>query len=278
MNKQIECYCGCGIKKPKYDKQNRITKYIFGHQRIGKFKYKNILIDCACGCKEKIWKYDKQCKIRRYVFGHVQIGRIGSNKGKSPSKETREKISIANSGERNGMYGKPSYMKGRKHSKESLNKLKKSIKMFFDNGGTPSRLGKFHTEETKQKIREKRKNQKTVYFSKPERKINSVLSVNGIKFEKHKPFKIGNIWHQVDIFIEPNIIIEVDGCYFHWCEECMVNKELKDKKVIDHVKRDKIINESLTSQGYKIIRIWEHDINSNILECLNVITDEINGK
>ncbi len=136
------------------------------------------------------------------------------------------------------------------------------------------RFGRTHTEETKQKIRYKIKDKKSTYFSKPERKLNSILNLNGIKCIRFKSFKIGKTYHQADIFIEPNIIIEEDGCYYHWCKECHTEPPTHPR-IIHNIKRDKLINETLKNQGYKIIRIKEHDINKDIMSCLEHIRGEI---
>ena len=72
---------------------------------------------------------------------------MGWPKGKKHSKESREKIRIANIGKRNPMYGKPSAMSGKKHSKESRDKMSQSHK-----GQTSWSKGKHLSEEHKLKI------------------------------------------------------------------------------------------------------------------------------
>lgn len=188
----------------------------------------------------------------------LQSGKNNPFYGRKHTKETKQKISIANKGNIPWHSGKTNVFSKETLEKMRLNKI----------GKTSAFKGKIHTDEAKQKIRDARKNQKHVFFSIPERKINSVLSINGVKFEKHKIFKIGEMYHQVDIFIEPNIVIEVDGCYWHWCKSCMKGKELKDMKVINHIKKDRIIDKELKNQNFKLLRIKEHEINNNVLLCL----------
>jgi hypothetical protein len=86
--------------------------------------------------------------------------KIGAkSRGRIPSTETRKKMGLSRSGEKNGMYG-------RVHSDETLKKIKqkRSLQTFSEEtrkriseskiGERNFMYGKNHTEETKQKIRE----------------------------------------------------------------------------------------------------------------------------
>lgn len=120
-----------------------------------------------------------------------------------------------------------------------------------------SHLGMKHTEETKEKIRLGRR--KTIIPSKdtkPERMLQLGLILRNIKFRTHEP-----ILGQPDIFIEPNICIFVDGCFWHGCKKCY-NKF--HSKLLEKLKRDAEVNHTLNIKGYHVIRIWEHDIHNNL--------------
>jgi very-short-patch-repair endonuclease len=80
-----------------------------------------------------------------------------------------------------------------------------------------------------------------------------LLTELDIKFTKHKP--ILNIEHkyQCDIFISPNIIIECDGDYYH---KYPLGREI-----------DKIRTNEMIDKGYKVLRLWEHEINGNLELC-----------
>ena len=102
-------------------------------------------------------------------------------------------------------------------------------------------MGKKHSEETRKKMSEKRKNQVMPRFDTiPEKMMQDALTLENIEFKKHKQFKVGNTYHPVDIFIEPNICVEVDGVYFH--------------SLPKSIKRDLEIDVELKSKGYHIIR------------------------
>lgn len=64
-----------------------------------------------------------------------------------------------------------------------------------------------------------------------------------------------------DFFIKPNLIVEVDGDYWH---------NLPKVKI-----RDKKQTKFLESKGYKVLRLWEHEIKNNIDGCLNKVKLEI---
>lgn len=72
-----------------------------------------------------------------------------ANKGKKHTQETLEKMSIANSGENNGFYGKT-------HSEETKQKMSEKAKI-HSIGENNGMYGKTHSQETKDKISEKAK-------------------------------------------------------------------------------------------------------------------------
>lgn len=139
------------------------------------------------------------------------------------------------------------------------------------------------SEETKLKIKQKRALQKLpMRDSKPELLVQTVLKNNNISFEKHKMIKDGNgFFHQVDLFINPNICIEVDGDYWH----CNPNKYhgdfvLKTRNELkvtakDIWMKDQFINRKLTNMGYYVIRIWASEINFNLTHFLKDISRNI---
>lgn len=177
-------------------------------------------------------------------------GLTGLSTGRKVSEEVKQRISQAN--------------KGKKHSEESRRKNSEAVKLAWQNPEYRKRISEFNkgkklSEETRKKISEalkgalknpeirkklaeRRKYQKFPQSdSIPEKMIQEALRAENIEFTKHKPFKIGNSYHQVDIFIEPNICIEIDGHYWH--------NRLGAKQ------RDAQIDDSLKSQGYYVVRV-----------------------
>ena len=153
------------------------------------------------------------------------------NFGKHLSVETRRKISEGN--------------KGKKVSDEVRAKLRLVCK-----GEKSYIYGKKLSEKTKNLIRIARMKQVMPFKdTKPELLIQSKLINEGIVFEKHK-----RLLGQPDIFIEPNICLFVDGCYWHNCVTCVGNKNypefIKFRPFVDNY-----VNYKLMMDGFIVIRL-----------------------
>ncbi len=207
----------------------------------------NPIIYCKCGCRGDLFENNGRSYIRQFIMGH-------NGKGKY-----------------NSMYGTPSPRRGKKlayiHRKNlSINKLK-----FYREGNDNPMKGRKHSKETRLKMSDAWYNSDKSYgFSdtKPERFIQSILSVNGIEYELQKKLQ-----GKPDIFINPNICIFVDGCFWHGCKQCCTKKQLDHNITKSKRKRDDKNNIYLRNNGYKVIRIWEHEINDDLNECLTKIKE-----
>ena len=170
--------------------------------------------------------------------------------------------------------GHTSWMKGKNHSTETRLKISKAgfgriVSEETKKKMSNCHLGKFVSKETRQKLSLLRSKQKfPLQDTKPERIFQIALSIENIQYLKHKPFKVNSTYHQVDIFIQPNICIEIDGCYWHSCKQCGFNYPPR-------IEKDKLINESLQSQGYTVLRFWEHEIKKDVSKCIEKIKSEI---
>ena len=86
--------------------------------------------------------------------------------------------------------------------------------------------------------------------------VYSWLEEDGVKFKKEKA--IGRC--HADIFLEPDILLELQGCYFHRCTKCKPNQTGADLAIrLKDAKRFLFFQ----SKGYTVIEIWEHDIVKN---------------
>lgn len=104
-----------------------------------------------------------------------------------------------------------------------------------------------------------------------ELRVQNELTKKGILYIKSKPIKLGESLHRVDIFIPPNICIEIDGDYWH---SRIINKTNGTL----NIKRDYIINCQLENMGYKLLRFWEYDVNTNLQWVMNQISNVIDKK
>ena len=73
------------------------------------------------------------------------------------------------------------------------------------------------------------------------------------------------------VFRNQKVAIFVDGCFWHCCPEHSNipknNREFWKKKLSGNKKRDKLVTKTLKEKGWKVLRIWEHELNypSNVI-------------
>lgn len=78
------------------------------------------------------------------------------------------------------------------------------------------------------------------------------------------------------VFLNKKLAIFVDGCFWHKCPFCfkkpLSNKEYWLKKILSNVKRDKEVVKNLKLNKWKVLRIWEHqlDIKENKNICIKI--------
>src|SRR5262249_18345326 len=97
----------------------------------------------------------------------------------------------------------------------------------------------------------------------PERRIRKVLWSLGLRYRVHA--RIGRSRPDI-LFIRPKVAIFVDGCFWHGCPEHYVRPRSREafwaQKLRSNVLRDCRQTVFLESQGWTILRFWEHEIES----------------
>jgi DNA mismatch endonuclease (patch repair protein) len=93
-----------------------------------------------------------------------------------------------------------------------------------------------------------------------EKKLASLLRKNKIRFERHS-----KVIGRPDFKIKgKNIVIFIDGCFWHKCPIHFIEPKSKKKFWIDkierNVKRGREVNKRLKERGYRVLRFWEHDV------------------
>lgn len=65
-------------------------------------------------------------------------------------------------------------------------------------------------------------------------------------------------------FPKKKVAIFIDGCFWHKCPKCFrkpsSNRLYWTAKLKENVKRDKSVDSELKKTGWKVIRIWEHEL------------------
>lgn len=196
-------------------------------------------------------------EVKQKIAARSGIGR----RGKQFTDESKRKIALALRGKFDGI-NNPFY--GRHHTEETIEKLKAinrnrseewRKKISLGNMGhiSPNK-GKKLSAETREKVRAARLKQ---VFPSKDTKIEVAMQDNlrqmGVAFRKHEP-----ILGQPDLFIEPNICVFVDGCYWHGCPTCFTEK--RSDYMSKRIASDKLVNEELSRKGYSVFRLWGHEI------------------
>lgn len=69
------------------------------------------------------------------------------------------------------------------------------------------------------------------------------------------------------VFKSVNTVVFVDGCFWHRCPIHSVapktNREFWQSKLQGNVDRDQRVNQELQRLGWRVIRIWEHEIRAD---------------
>jgi DNA mismatch endonuclease (patch repair protein) len=66
-------------------------------------------------------------------------------------------------------------------------------------------------------------------------------------------------------FAKPKVVIFIDGCFWHGCPRCRRpmprrNGKYWANKLSGNVQRGRSINRKLRHIGFKVVRVWEHDL------------------
>lgn len=82
------------------------------------------------------------------------------------------------------------------------------------------------------------------------------------------------------VFPECRTAVFVDGCYWHGCKKCSLsvksNEEYWLAKIAGNAKRDRANSRHLRANGWKVVRIWEHDLKSRPAFCVQRIINALN--
>ncbi len=95
--------------------------------------------------------------------------------------------------------------------------------------------------------------------TQPELKLRKMLKVLGFTYQPK------GIYGKPDFANKKNkIALFVDGCFWHGCQihyqTPKSHKAYWVPKIAQNIKRDSEVNLYLKSTGWRVIRIWEHEI------------------
>ena len=97
----------------------------------------------------------------------------------------------------------------------------------------------------------------------PELAIRAALHARGLRFFKHRRPLPGLSCEADIVFPTTRIAVFVDGCFWHGCPEHgrrpATNREYWTTKIERNVARDRRNDQALRSEGWTVIRVWEHE-------------------
>ena len=114
--------------------------------------------------------------------------------------------------------------------------------------------------------------------TKPEIKVRKILHSMGYRFRLHRKDLPGS----PDIVLPKyKTVIFVHGCFWHRHENCKyastpkTRQEFWEAKFRENINRDKLNQENLSSKGWKIIVVWECEINDKDFDLSRLFKNEI---
>ncbi len=111
----------------------------------------------------------------------------------------------------------------------------------------------------------------------PELRLRTALRSEGVRGYRISPKDIPG---SPDItFTKQRIAVFVDGCFWHRCPLCYrepsSNIEFWRRKLSRNVERDGKINGILAKRGWKVLRIWEHEVREDVDQVAAEIAREL---
>ncbi len=184
---------------------------------------------------------DEKNKIRKTLAENYKNGKVQKKISKSMLKYYKNN-SVWNKGKTNI------------YSDETLENISKSVSANAKINPNFGMKGKHHSEETIKIIKEKRKHQHLpTRNTLIEVKIQNFLKQLGLNFLTHQYIKDIKHHYHCDILIPSlNLVIECDGNYWH---KYPIGND------IDHIRTSELLQ-----KGFKVLRLWEFEINKMSVE------------
>lgn len=83
------------------------------------------------------------------------------------------------------------------------------------------------------------------------------------------------------VFLGAKVAVFVDGCFWHRCPIHSVaprtNQEFWEAKLSGNVARDRKNDGLLASQGWRVLRFWEHEVQGGVAEVVEMIGTVLEG-
>lgn len=95
-------------------------------------------------------------------------------------------------------------------------------------------------------------------------------------WRRHVSVRLGSKSVRPDfVFSRQRLVVFVDGCFWHGCPQHGTrpksNREFWDRKLDANIARDARLDSSLKSEGWSVLRFWEHAVKADSDGCARKI-------
>lgn len=109
--------------------------------------------------------------------------------------------------------------------------------------------------------------------TKPEETLRKALWARGARYRIH-----ARLPGTPDLaFPGVRVAVFVDGCFWHGCPEHysrpVTNRSFWVAKLDRNLARDRKVDEALRSLGWRVVRIWEHEIRDDIERTVDLVME-----
>ena len=105
--------------------------------------------------------------------------------------------------------------------------------------------------------------------TKIEMKIAELLRKNKMRYRKHP-----KLFGSPDFIVEKKILLFCDGDFWHGYQYARKKKPPKKfwrDKIERNMERDRKVSRKLRADGWHVVRLWEHDIETSPEKCVGKI-------
>jgi len=108
--------------------------------------------------------------------------------------------------------------------------------------------------------------------------LRRALFARGLRYSLSKPLP-----GKPDIvFVAARVAVFVDGCFWHGCpEHCRrpaSHREYWNRKIERNRARDERVSAELTAAGWRVVRLWEHEVTASPARCAARIERIVRGR
>ena len=112
--------------------------------------------------------------------------------------------------------------------------------------------------------------------TKIEKKMAQLLRKNKMHYRRFP-----KIFGSPDFVVEKNLLVFCDGDFWHgyrYSKKKKPPKKFWRDKIERNMSRDRIVTRKLRTDGWSVVRLWEHDIEKNPGLCLRRILKKIKSR